>query len=158
MSEEQVNQQADEVEDNQIEQEDGMLQDVRVLVVDDEKDVLDSISVAFESEGALTLTAMDGDEAVRICEEDPPDIVILDMMLPKRSGFLALEKIKGKEDSPIVIMVTANEGKRHQAYGESLGVDAYMLKPVPLMLLLNKAVELLDAKDEADGILDDDED
>ncbi len=157
MSEEQVNQQADEVEDNQIEQEDGMLQDVRVLVVDDEKDVLDSISVAFESEGALTLTAMDGDEAVRICEEDPPDIVILDMMLPKRSGFLALEKIKGKEDSPIVIMVTANEGKRHQAYGESLGVDAYMLKPVPLMLLLNKAVELLDAKDEADGILDDDE-
>ena len=157
MSEEQVNQQADEVEENQIEQEDGMLQDVRVLVVDDEKDVLDSISVAFESEGALTLTAMDGDEAVRICEEDPPDIVILDMMLPKRSGFLALEKIKGKEDSPIVIMVTANEGKRHQAYGESLGVDAYMLKPVPLMLLLNKAVELLDAKDEADGILDDDE-
>jgi len=157
MSEEQVNQQADEGVDNQIEQEDGMLQDVRVLVVDDEKDVLDSISVAFESEGALTLTAMDGDEAVRICEEDPPDIVILDMMLPKRSGFLALEKIKGKEDSPIVIMVTANEGKRHQAYGESLGVDAYMLKPVPLMLLLNKAVELLDAKDEADGILEDDE-
>ena len=157
MSEEQVNQQADEVEESQIEQEDGMLQDVRVLVVDDEKDVLDSISVAFESEGALTLTAMDGDEAVRICEEDPPDIVILDMMLPKRSGFLALEKIKGKEDSPIVIMVTANEGKRHQAYGESLGVDAYMLKPVPLMLLLNKAVELLDAKDEADGILDNDE-
>ena len=157
MSEEQVNQQADEGVDNQIEQEDGMLQDVRVLVVDDEKDVLDSISVAFESEGALTLTAMDGDEAVRICEEDPPDIVILDMMLPKRSGFLALEEIKGKEDSPIVIMVTANEGKRHQAYGESLGVDAYMLKPVPLMLLLNKAVELLDAKDEADGILEDDE-
>lgn len=141
-----------------IEQADGMLQDVRVLVVDDEKDVLDSITVAFESEGALTLTAMDGDEAVRICEEDPPEIVILDMMLPKRSGFLALEKIKGKEDSPIVIMVTANQGKRHQAYGESLGVDAYMLKPVPLMLLLNKAAELLDAKDEADDLLDHDED
>ncbi len=134
--------------------EEGMLQDVRVLIVDDEKDVLDSITVAFESEGALTLPAMDGDEAVRICEEDPPDIVILDMMLPKRSGFLALEKIKGKEDSPIVIMVTANEGKRHQAYGESLGVDAYMLKPVPLALLLKKAVELLDAKDEAEELLE----
>ena len=75
----------------------------------------------------------------------------------KRSGFLALEKIKGKENSPIVIMVTANEGKRHQAYGDSLGVDAYMLKPVPLGLLLNKAVELLDAKDEADGFLEDEE-
>ncbi len=149
MSDEHTNDQAE-----QVEQADGLLQDVRVLIVDDERDVLDSIMVAFESEGALTLTATDGDEAVRICEEDPPEIVILDMMLPKRSGFLALEKIKGKEDSPIVIMVTANEGKRHQAYGESLGVDAYMLKPVPLMMLVNKAAELLDAKDEADGLLD----
>jgi len=151
MSEEQIESQNNDVDDV----EDGMLQDVRVLVVDDERDVLDSITMAFESEGALTLTAMDGDEAVRICEEDPPEIVILDMMLPKRSGFLALEKIKGKEDSPIVIMVTANEGKRHQAYGESLGVDAYMQKPVPLGLLLKKASDLLDAKDEADGLLED---
>jgi len=151
MSEEQIESQNNDVDDV----EDGMLQDVRVLIVDDERDVLDSITMAFESEGALTLTAMDGDEAVRICEEDPPEIVILDMMLPKRSGFLALEKIKGKEDSPIVIMVTANEGKRHQAYGESLGVDAYMQKPVPLGLLLKKASDLLDAKDEADGLLED---
>lgn len=134
----------------------GMLDDVRVLIVDDEKDILDSMEAAFQSEGALTLTASDGDEAVRICNQDPPDIVILDMMLPKRSGFLALEKIKGREDSPIVIMVTANEGKRHQAYGESLGVDAYLQKPVPLGLLLNTAADLLDARDEADGLLDDD--
>ncbi len=139
-----------------MEEEGGMLEDVRVLIVDDEKDILDSIDAAFQSEGALTLTAMDGDEAVRICSEDPPDIVILDMMLPKRSGFLALEKIKGKENSPIVIMVTANEGKRHQAYGESLGVDSYMLKPVPLGMLLNKAADLLDARDEANGLIEED--
>ncbi len=125
----------------------GRLENVRVLIVDDERDVLESIDAAFQSEGAMTLTAMDGDEAVRICNEDPPDIVILDMMLPKRSGFLALEKIKGHEDSPIVIMVTANEGKRHQAYGESLGVDAYLQKPVPLAVLLDKAVTLLDEYD-----------
>lgn len=135
----------------------GMLDDVRVLIVDDERDVLDSIDAAFQSEGALTLTAMDGDEAVRICSDDPPDLVILDMMLPKRSGFLALEKIKGKEDSPIVIMVTANEGKRHQAYGESLGVDAYMLKPVPLGMLLQKASDLLDERDAQLGYDDDEE-
>ena len=137
------------------EDEGGMLEDVRVLIVDDEKDILDSIDAAFQSEGALTLTAMDGDEAVKICNDDPPDVVILDMMLPKRSGFLALEKIKGKENSPIVIMVTANEGKRHQAYGESLGVDAYMLKPVPLGMLLNMAADLVDARDEADGLIED---
>jgi DNA-binding response OmpR family regulator len=124
------------------------LQDIRVLIVDDDRDILESIEAAFLSEGALTLTASDGDEAIRICHEDPPDLVILDMMLPKRSGFMALEKIKGHEDSPLVIMVTANEGKRHQAYGESLGVDAYMIKPVPLGRLLDKAVQLIEAEDE----------
>lgn len=128
-------------------QEEGRLEDVRVLIVDDDRDVLESIDAAFQAEGALTQMAMDGNEAVRICREDPPDIVVLDMMLPRRSGFLVLEKIKGNEDSPIVIMVTANEGKRHQAYAESLGVDRYMLKPVPLGRLLDAAVELLDKLD-----------
>jgi DNA-binding response OmpR family regulator len=137
--------------------DEGRLLDVRVLIVDDERDIREAIDAAFQSEGALTLTAGDGDEAVRICQQDPPDIVILDMMLPKRSGFLALEKIKGNPDSPIVIMVTANEGKRHQAYGESLGVDAYMQKPVPLSLLLDKAVELIDQRDDELGFLDDDD-
>jgi len=129
---------------------DGRLEDVRVLIVDDDRDVLESIDAAFQAEGAMTLVAMDGDEAVKICHEDPPDLVVLDVMLPKRSGFLALEKIKGREDSPLVIMVTANEGKRHQAYAESLGVDEYLLKPVPLSRLLDVAVELLERQGEDD--------
>jgi len=123
----------------------GRLEDVRVLIVDDDRDVLESIEAAFQTEGALTQAVQDGNEAVKVCLEDPPDLVILDMMLPRRSGFLVLERIKGREDSPLVIMVTANEGKRHQAYAESLGVDAYMLKPVPLGKLLDTAVRLLDA-------------
>jgi len=127
------------------------LEEIRVLIVDDDKDVLESFEAAFQSEGALTQLAMDGNEAVRICHEDPPDIVILDMMLPRRSGFLVLEKIKGHEDAPIVIMVTANEGRRHQAYAESLGVDKYLVKPVPLAQLLDAAVALIEAEDEADG-------
>lgn len=122
---------------------DGRLVDVRVLIVDDDRDILEAFDAAFQSEGALTLLAQDGNEAVEICQNDPPDLVVLDMMLPKRSGFLALEKIKGREDSPMVIMVTANEGKRHQAYAESLGVDRYLLKPVPLGRLLDEAVRLL---------------
>jgi DNA-binding response OmpR family regulator len=129
----------------------GRLEDVRVLIVDDDRDVLESIDAAFQSEGAQTLRAMDGNEAVRVCQsEDPPDVVVLDMMLPRRSGFLVLEKIKGREDSPIVIMVTANEGRRHQAYAESLGVDKYMMKPVPLDRLLDTAVRLLDQQDAED--------
>lgn len=124
----------------------GRLADVRVLIVDDDADIRDSFEAAFQSEGALTQVCSDGQDAVRICHEDPPDVVILDMMLPKRSGFLVLEKIKGREDSPIVIMVTANEGRRHQAYAESLGADRYLLKPVPLDRLLEVTSELLDAE------------
>ena len=126
----------------------GRLTDVKVLIVDDDRDVLESMDAAFQSEGALTQLALDGNEAVRICREEPPDIVILDMMLPKRSGFLTLEKIKGYEDSPLIIMVTANEGKRHQAYAESLGVDKYLQKPVPLIRLIEAAVDLLKKREE----------
>ena len=150
--------QTDNNTNNQDNYDQGRLADVRVLIVDDERDILEAFVAAFQSEDAMTLTAAEGDEAVRICADDPPDIVILDMMLPKRSGFLVLEKIKGLENSPIVIMVTANEGQRHQAYGESLGVDAYLQKPVPLSLLLDKAVELLDARDDALDALESQED
>ena len=91
----------------------------------------------------MTETASDGNTAGAYCNDDPPDLVVLDMMLPGRSGFLVLEKIKGREDSPLVIMVTANEGKRHQEYAEAIGVDAYMIKPVPLASLVEKAAELV---------------
>jgi len=128
----------------------GQLDGVRILIVDDDRDVLESINAALQSEGADTQTVEDGNAAVAACQEDPPDLVVLDMMLPKRSGFLVLEKIKGREDSPLVIMVTANEGRRHQAYAESLGVDKYLLKPVPLSRLVSAAVELLDKQDAED--------
>ncbi|OAB62761.1 hypothetical protein AY599_19870 [Leptolyngbya valderiana BDU 20041] len=101
------------------------------------------METAFKAEGAVTHTAGDGNRAIELTLEEKPDLVILDMMLPARSGFLALEKIKGNTDSPLVIMVTANDGKRHQAYAQSLGVDGYLIKPVPLGQLMETAAELL---------------
>ncbi|MCW5764670.1 MAG: response regulator [Phycisphaeraceae bacterium] len=133
----------------------GRLDGVDIVIVDDDKDVLEALDTALKSEGAVTRCVSDGNEAVRVCQDDPPELVVLDMMLPGRSGFLVLEKIKGHPDSPMVIMVTANEGKRHQAYAESLGVDKYLLKPVPLERLITVCEELvakLDAQDEADGL------
>jgi DNA-binding response OmpR family regulator len=115
----------------------------KILVVDDDGEVRAAIDNALQAEGALTQTCGDGNSAVRICEVDPPELVVLDMMLPKRSGFLVLEKIKTFENSPRVIMVTANEGKRHQQYAEALGVDGYLLKPVRLERLITLARELL---------------
>jgi DNA-binding response OmpR family regulator len=137
---------------------DQRLLDRRILIVDDDADIRESFEAALQAEGALTLVAPDGNEAIRIVSEDPPELVVLDMMLPKRSGFLVLEKIKGYEESPAVIMVTANEGKRHQAYAESLGVDDYLQKPVPLSKLIATAVRLLERRDELLGMEDDSED
>lgn len=129
--------------------------DRRILIVDDDADIRESFEAALQAEGALTLTAADGNEAIRIVSEDPPELVVLDMMLPKRSGFLVLEHIKGYEESPAVIMVTANEGKRHQAYASSLGVDEYLQKPVPLAKLIETAASLLARRDEVLGIEED---
>ena len=124
------------------------LKDKKILIVDDDREVLASIDQAMQAEGALTQTCADGNSAVRICESDAPELMVLDMMLPKRSGFLVLEKIKRFDNSPKVVMVTANEGKRHQEYAEYLGVDGYLLKPVRLERLITLSMELLD--DESD--------
>ncbi len=132
----------------------GKLDGVRILIVDDDRDVLESFDAALQAEGAETIAVQDGNAAVQACMDDPPDLVVLDMMLPKRSGFLVLEKIKGFEDSPLVIMVTANEGHRHQAYAESLGVDRYLMKPVPLQHLINTVIEMLEQQDAEDEAAD----
>ena len=121
------------------------LRNVKVLIVDDDPEVRAAVDHALQAEGALTQTVGDGNSAVRVVEADPPDLVVLDMMLPKRSGFLVLEKIKQLDDCPKVIMVTANEGKRHQQYAEQLGVDGYVLKPVRLERLISQLVDLLKA-------------
>ena len=124
------------------------LRDATILIVDDDRDILLAMETAFKAEGATTHTAGDGNSAIELTQEVKPDLVVLDMMLPARSGFLALEKIKGNDDSPLVIMVTANDGNRHQAYAQSLGVDGYLIKPVPLGQLTETAAELLSARGE----------
>jgi DNA-binding response OmpR family regulator len=76
------------------------------------------------------LTADDGNLGLALAEREAPDLVVVDMMMPKKSGFLVLEKVKSRAGSaPPVIMITANEGARHRAYAEQLGVDDYLCKP-----------------------------
>jgi DNA-binding response OmpR family regulator len=126
------------------------LKDLKVLIVDDDPEIRSAVDHALQAEGALTQTCGDGNSAVRIVESDPPDLVVLDMMLPKRSGFLVLEKIKKFENAPKVVMVTANEGRRHQQYAENLGVDGYVLKPVRLERLIGMLEDLFSNEDASD--------
>jgi len=127
-------------------QQNKRLADTRILIVDDDPDVLGVVDAALKAEGAKTKQCSDGNTAVHLCENDSPDLVVLDMMLPKRSGFLVLERIKDMDNPPRVVMITANEGKRHQAYAESLGVDAYLHKPVRLERLVQLVEELVGGK------------
>jgi DNA-binding response OmpR family regulator len=118
-----------------------------ILIVDDDPDILASFDLAMRAEGAITFLAEDGTAAVSMATSKQPDAVILDMMLPKRSGFLVLEEILSMETTPIVVMVTANEGKRHMAYATALGVAAYLIKPVGLDKLIDTLSCLLREED-----------
>ena len=117
-----------------------------VLLVDDDADILTSMQAAFEPTGATIELAGNGNLAVEINEKSAPDLVVLDMMLPGRSGFLVLEKIKARKPAfsrPYVIMITGNQGSRHRMYAESLGVSEYFNKPVRMDKLIATAEKLL---------------
>ena len=116
----------------------------RVLLVDDDAEILESLRLALSARGYEILIARDGNQGLAMAEREDPDLVILDMMMPKRSGFLVLEKLRRTRPIPIrVIMITANEGSRHKAYAEMLGVDDYIRKPFAMDRLLESVEQLL---------------
>jgi DNA-binding response OmpR family regulator len=116
----------------------------RILLVDDDQEIVESMRLALEAKGFQVLIARDGNQGLVLCEREDPDLVILDMMMPKRSGFLVLEKLRRTRPIPLrVIMITANEGSRHKAYAEMLGVDDYIRKPFAMDRLMDSVARLL---------------
>lgn len=116
----------------------------RVLLVDDDSEIVDSMQTVLESRGYEVMVARDGNQGLAMAEQESPDLVILDMMMPKRSGFLVLERLRRSHSVPLrVIMITANEGSRHKAYAEMLGVDDYIRKPFAMDRLLESVNRLL---------------
>ena len=116
----------------------------RILLVDDDYEIIESMKMALESRGYQILIARDGNQGLAMAEREDPDLMILDMMMPKRSGFLVLEKLRRSRPVPLrVIMITANEGSRHKVYAEMLGVDEYLRKPFAMDRLLESVAKLL---------------
>lgn len=116
----------------------------RVLLVDDDVEIVESMRFALENAGFQVLVARDGNEGIAMIEHQSPDVLILDMMMPKRSGFLVLEQLRRSPTNPLrIIMITANEGSRHKAYAEMLGVDEYIRKPFPMEKLVETVRSLL---------------
>ncbi len=116
----------------------------RILLVDDDPEIVESMRIALGALGYEILVARDGNQGLNLADTQDPDLVILDMMMPKRSGFLVLERLRQTRKVPTrVIMITANEGNRHKAYAEMLGVDDYIRKPFPMDRLIESVQRLL---------------
>ena len=99
-----------------------------ILVVDDDYDLSDGIRAVLESQGHKVMQARDGQQGKHLVYQQRPDLVILDMMMPRMGGYPVLEHFRDKPDAPPIIMITANEGSRHKAYAEYLGVVDYIRK------------------------------
>ncbi len=118
-----------------------------ILLVDDDHEIVESMRAVLESKGYRILVARDGNSGLMVAERENPDLIVLDMMMPKKSGFLVLEKLKSRPGGLIpTIMITGNEGSRHRAYAEMLGVRDYIRKPFAMEKLVRAVEKVLGLK------------
>src|SRR5262245_49545638 len=116
------------------------------LAVDDDTAASHGLRVVLEKQGHRVFQARDGQQGKHLVYQHKPDLVILDMMMPRMGGYPVLEHFRGKSDAPPIIMITANEGSRHKAYAEYLGVVDYIRKPFAMERLLESVHKGLAAK------------
>lgn len=121
-----------------------------ILLIEDDREISSTIQGVLEAAGYPVAVANNGVEGRRIIDNDHPALVITDMMMPKMGGFPILEYVRSQQSPPHVIMITANEGGRHKAYAEMLGVDEYLRKPFAMDVLL-EAVERIIGRGEDRG-------
>ena len=115
-----------------------------ILLVDDDNEIIESMRTVLDGKGFRVVVARDGNAGLTVAERENPDLIVLDMMMPKKSGFLVLEKLKGRPGGLIpTIMITGNEGSRHRAYAEMLGVRDYIRKPFAMEKLVKSVERLL---------------
>lgn len=122
-----------------------------ILLIEDDREIATTIRSVLEAAGYLVHYAPNGKEGRRLAEEKQPNLVITDMMMPQLGGFPVLEFLKSMAKPPRVIMITANEGGRHKAYAEWLGVDDYLRKPFAMDVMLDAVAKALAKADEAEA-------
>lgn len=120
---------------------------VKILLIEDDRDISSTLRGVLESSGHEVISAPNGVEGQKLIQSEKPDLVITDMMMPRMGGFPVLEFLRTLEDPPRVIMITANEGGRHKAYAEMLGVDEYLRKPFAMDLLIESIERIFGESD-----------
>ena len=117
----------------------------RILIVEDEADILEMVAMRLEASGYEVISALDGQEAFEKARKETPDLIILDLMLPKMDGY----KVCGllKRDTRYaripIILFTARAQETDMKMGQEVGADAYITKPFEPQVLLGKIKELL---------------
>jgi two-component system KDP operon response regulator KdpE len=117
---------------------------MKILVADDDPHILDALAVGFQLQwrDATVLAARDGEEGLRLFYEHAPDVVLLDVAMPRKGGFEVLQEIRRVSDVP-VIMLTARGEETDQVRGLELGADDYVVKPFGHLALLARIKAVL---------------
>ena len=116
----------------------------RVLIIDDDEGLTENLQLAIEAEGYEVLTAHDGNEGLMKIERDAPDLVLLDLVMPRRSGFAVLDSIiNNKQRAPKIVMVTGNSEPKYRELALDRGVDRFIPKPYHIEDLVQTVNELL---------------
>lgn len=108
---------------------------MKALIVDDEQPLLDALQYALQREGFEVITATDSEQAIQLFNEQNPDLVILDVMLPTRSGFEVCQILRKQSNVPI-IMLTARGAEGDRVVGLEIGADDYITKPFSMRELM----------------------
>jgi two-component system, OmpR family, alkaline phosphatase synthesis response regulator PhoP len=122
-----------------------MSDEKKILLVDDEIDILEFISYNLEKEGYKVYTAQNGKDAIRIAEKKEPDLIILDVMMPEMDGIVTCEEIRKipKLKNTIIAFLTARSEDYSQIAGFEAGADDYITKPIRPKVLLSRVKALL---------------
>lgn len=130
----------------------------KILVVDDEVNIADIIKFNLEKDGYRVLTANDGEAGMKLYTKEKPDLVVLDIMMPKKDGLQVLKEIRATSTVP-VIMLTAKEDELDKVLGLELGADDYMTKPFSVRELAARVkanlrrVEFVDVEHKSDNVI-----
>lgn len=128
-----------------------MSTDKTILLIEDDREIQSTISGVLDASGYKVIVASNGVDGQDQYTRHKPALVITDMMMPRMGGFPILEFLRGQENPPRIIMITANEGGRHKAYAEMLGVDDYLRKPFAMDVLLDAVERVIGPAETPDG-------
>jgi two-component system, OmpR family, response regulator ChvI len=113
-----------------------------IALVDDDRNILTSVSIALQTEGFLTRVYSDGESALKALIENPPDLAVLDIKMPKMDGLELLRRLREKSGIP-VIFLTSKDDELDEALGLAMGADDYIAKPFSQRLLIARIRAIL---------------